>query len=82
MKVPESLRDADRHGAIVRTLEYDDDENVIAVDFGTDASDVSIDIVGSTTIIVADGEQFEFELPPEANDVSVNNGVLTIEDED
>ena len=79
MKVPESLQDADRHGAIVRTLDYGDN-NLIAVDFGTDASDVSIDIVGSTAIIVADGEQFEFELPPEASDVSVNNGVLTIEE--
>lgn len=97
VKVPEALRDADRHGAIVRTLEYDD-SSVIAVDFGTDASDVSIDVVGSTAIIVVngaernsadrpDGEQppedkaqFEFELPPEATDVSVRNGVLTIEE--
>lgn len=96
MKVPESLRNADRHGAIVRTLEYDE-KNVIAVDFGTDASDVSIDVVGDTAIIVTSaerrsanrsggekppegGEQFEFELPPEATDVSVNNGVLTIEE--
>ncbi|GAB3678573.1 hypothetical protein GCM10028856_39140 [Halopiger thermotolerans] len=77
VNVPESLRNADRHGAIVRTVEYDD-TSVIAVDFGSEAGDVSIDIVGDTAIIVTDGEQFEFELPPEASDVSANNGVLTI----
>ncbi|RKD93744.1 DUF7127 family protein [Halopiger aswanensis] len=77
MNVPESLRNADRHGAIVRTVEYDD-TSVIAVDFGSDAGDVSIDIVGDTALIVTDGEQFEFELPPEASDVSAKNGVLTI----
>ena len=79
MKVPESLQNADRHGAIVRTLE-DDDRSAIVVDFGTDASDVSIDVVGDTAIAVMNGEQFEFELPPEASDVSVNNGVLTIQE--
>lgn len=79
MKVPESLRNADQHGAIVRTLEYDE-KSVIAVDFGTEASDTSIDVVDSTAIIVTDGDQFEFELPPEASDVSVRNGVLTIEE--
>ncbi|WP_049928851.1 DUF7127 family protein [Halopiger goleimassiliensis] len=79
MQVPESLRDVDRFGAVVRTLEYDDG-SVIAVDFGNSAADIEIDVVGSTAIIVADGEQVEFELPPEASGVTAKNGVLTIEE--
>ena len=79
MKVPNSLRNVDRDDVVVRTLEYDDG-SVIAVDFGNSAADIEVDVVGSTAIIVADGEQYEFELPPEASDVSARNGVLTIED--
>ncbi|ELY46055.1 DUF7127 family protein [Natronorubrum sulfidifaciens] len=79
MKVPKSLRNVDRGGAVVRTLEYEDG-SVIAVDFGTSAADIDVDVVGSTAIIVTNDEQFEFELPPEASDVSVHNGVLTIEE--
>ncbi|WP_222915484.1 hypothetical protein [Natrinema sp. SYSU A 869] len=78
MKVPQSLKDVDRD-AVVRTFEYDD-SSVIAVDFGTSAADISVDVVGSTAIILADSEQFEFELPPEASDVSARHGVLTIKE--
>lgn len=78
MKVPQSLEDADGD-LVVRTFEYDDG-STIAVDFGNSAADISVDVVGSTAIIVADDEQFEFELPPEASDVSTRNGVLTIEE--
>ncbi|WP_226482206.1 DUF7127 family protein [Natrinema amylolyticum] len=78
MKVPQSLENVDQD-AVIRTFEYGDG-SVIAVDFGSSAADISVDIVGSTAIIVADGEQFEFELPPEASDVSARNGVLTIEE--
>ncbi|QSX00616.1 DUF7127 family protein [Haloterrigena alkaliphila] len=77
MKVPNSLKNVDDDDAVIRTFEYDDG-SVIAVDFGNAAADIEIDIVGSTAIIVANGEQFEFELPPEASDVSAHNGVLTI----
>ena len=77
--VPESLRDVDRFGAVVRTLEYDDD-SVIAVDFGTDGATFDVDVVDSTAIVVTGDDQFEFELPPEATDVSIRNGVLTIEE--
>ncbi|WP_049924230.1 DUF7127 family protein [Halopiger djelfimassiliensis] len=79
MKVPHSLKKVGRNDAVVRTFEYDDG-SVIAVDFGNSAADIEMDVVGSTAIIVADGEQFEFELPPEASDVIARNGVLTIED--
>ena len=79
MKVPNSLRNVDKDDVVVRTVEYDDG-SLIAVDFGNAAADIEVDIVGSTAIIVANGEQFEFELPPEASDVSAKNGVLTIEE--
>ncbi|SEQ78528.1 DUF7127 family protein [Natrinema salaciae] len=78
MKVPQSLRNVDQD-AVVRTFEYDDG-SVIAVDFGTSAAEISVDVVGSTAIILAGDEQFEFELPPEASDVTARNGVLTIEE--
>ncbi|WP_339105414.1 hypothetical protein [Haloterrigena salinisoli] len=79
MKVPTSLKNVDRDDVVIRTFEYDDG-SVIAVDFGNAAADIEMDVLGSTAIIVADGEQFEFELPPEASDVSARNGVLTIEE--
>lgn len=79
MKVPTSLKKVDRDDIVVRTFEYDDG-SVIAVDFGNAAADIELDVLGSTAIIVANGEQFEFELPPEASDVSARNGVLTIEE--
>lgn len=79
MKVPQSLENVDHDDIVIRTFEYDDD-SVIAVDFGTSTADISVDILGSTAIIVAGDEQFEFELPPEASDVSAKNGVLTIEE--
>ncbi|QRV17056.1 DUF7127 family protein [Haloterrigena salifodinae] len=79
MKVPNSLKNVERDDAVIRTFEYDDG-SVIAVDFGNAAADLEMDVLGSTAIIVADGDQFEFELPPEASDVSAKNGVLTIEE--
>jgi len=79
VKVPKALEKADQTGAVVRTLEYDD-TSVIAVDFGNANTDLEIDVVGSMAIVVTDGDQFEFELPPEATDISVKNGVLTIEE--
>ncbi|MXV63002.1 hypothetical protein GS429_13170 [Natronorubrum sp. JWXQ-INN-674] len=79
MKVPKSLKNVDRDDIVVRTFRYDDG-SVIAVDFGTGASDTEIDVVDATAIIVTGDDQFEFELPPEASDVSVHNGVLTIKE--
>ncbi|AGB17409.1 hypothetical protein Halru_2838 [Halovivax ruber XH-70] len=77
MKVPQPLQNATERGIVVRTLDYDD-RSVIAVDFGAAAGDVAVDIVDDTVIVVADDQQFEFVRPPEAADVSVKNGVLTI----
>lgn len=77
MRVPKQLRDVDRHGATVRTYDYDDSA-VIAVDFGVGAGDITIDVIDGTAIVVTGDEQFEFELPADASDVTVNNGILTI----
>ena len=79
MRVPKQLRDVDRHGATVRTYEYDDN-GVIVVDFGAAASDITVDVVDGTAIVVTDEQQFEFELPADASEVSVNNGILTIDE--
>lgn len=77
MRVPEPLRNADSDGVTVRTYDYEDG-GVLAVDFGSAGENASIDVVGGTVIVVTDDDQFEFELPAEAGDVSMNNGVLTI----
>ncbi|HET7324633.1 MAG TPA: hypothetical protein VFJ06_09900, partial [Halococcus sp.] len=75
--VPERLRETDRREAVIR--EYEDDRSTaIAVDFGPDAGDVTVDIVDDTAIVVVGDEHFEFELPDDVDELSTNNGVLTI----
>lgn len=68
-------------GQMVRQYEYDD-ETVLAIDFG--GVDASVDVVDGTVIVVADDEQYEFELPEHATDAHtfIKNGVLTIEMEE
>lgn len=78
MNTPRELRDADRMGMTVRKYEYDD-ETMIVVDLGNNSGRSSVDIVDDTAIVVVDGEQLEFEIPAEASEVTVSNGVLTIE---
>jgi hypothetical protein len=78
METPKALRAADRQGVTVRKYEYDDD-TVIAVDFGVSPDELSVDIVDDTAIVVADGQQIEFEVPSDAQDVTINDGILTIE---
>jgi HSP20 family molecular chaperone IbpA len=65
----------------LRRFEYDD-AVVLAADVGI-AEDTTVDVVDDTVIVVADGEQYEQELPA-ARDARafINNGVLTIELED
>ncbi|SDR30550.1 DUF7127 family protein [Natronobacterium texcoconense] len=82
MNVPEPLREADGQDSLVRSFEYDDREDLVVVDFGQNvATDdgVSIDVLDSRVIVVAGDRQLEFDLPATANDVTVHNGVLTIE---
>ena len=61
----------------ITNREYED-ESIIAVDFGPTGETPTVDIVGDTAIVAIDGEQFEFAVPADANDVTVNDGILTI----
>ena len=69
-------------GALLRRYEYEDGW-VIAADLGADAEDVSVDTVGETAIVaIESGDEpveSEFELPSEADSVTVENGVVTVE---
>ena len=78
MNVPEELREIDREEAVVREYERDG-AAAIAIDFGPEASDLSVDVVGDTAIVVAGVDQFEFELPDDVEEITTNNGVLTVE---
>jgi len=67
--------------AVTRRYNYED-RWVVAFDLGV-TDDVSVDTVGATAIVVLqqDGEsaESEFDLPGPADDISVQNGVVTIE---
>ncbi|SDX84001.1 DUF7127 family protein [Halobellus clavatus] len=66
---------------IVRRYEYDDSW-VFVTDLQVADEDVSVDVVGSTAIVVADTDEgvseAEFELPGAETSITTNNGVLTI----
>lgn len=57
--------------------EYDD-ETTIAVDFGPIAGSPSVDVVDDTAIVVVGGKQYEFAVPSDADEVTVNDDILTI----
>lgn len=65
-----------QQGLESRKVDYDG-RTAHILDFGPAAS-VSADIVGNTTILVVDDEQYEITLADDA-EVFVNNGVVTIE---
>jgi hypothetical protein len=77
MRVPKQLRGGHTDDAVVRELD-DEDGSVITVDFGSDAADMSVDVVDETVIVVMDDRQFQFDLPAGATEVTANNGILTI----
>ena len=79
METPPELEAAadDREEITITTREYGQ-EQVIAVDFGPTGGKPTLDVVDDTAIVVVDGNQFEFEIPSDANDVTVNDGILTI----
>lgn len=72
---------ATRDDRLARRYEYDD-HTVVAIDLPYDDEQVSIDVVGTTVIVVLeDGEsvqEAEFELPGPAETVDLHNGVLTV----
>lgn len=73
MSLKKTLREQDFES---RRFDYED-RTEYAVDFGAGV-DGTIDVVGETAIVVANGEQYEFEIPGDAQ-VFMSNGVLTIE---
>lgn len=79
MRIPARLQEVDQQEAIIREYEYDN-TTAITADFGPAASDISIDIVDETAIVVVSGEQFEFEFPDNADEIAAKNGILTIEE--
>jgi len=59
-----------------RRHEYDDRVEFVA-EFGPQG-DPAADAVGDTVIVVAGGEQYEFDIGSDARAV-MNNGILTVE---
>ncbi|WP_135821424.1 DUF7127 family protein [Halostella litorea] len=79
MKTPSELESVagEREAVTIAEREYDG-ESVVAVDFGPAAGEPSVDVVGGTAIVVVDDAQYEFDVPPDADEVTTNGGVLTI----
>lgn len=79
METPSELEDVagDEDEITISNREYED-ESVIAVDFGPLDGVPSLDVVGETAIVTVDDEQFEFDVPAGATDVTVNDDILTI----
>ncbi len=73
---------AGRDGRFLRRYEYDDHWLVVA-DLPVDDDQVSVDVVGSTAIVVVDHgdreSETELELPGANGTATLNNGVLTIQ---
>lgn len=70
-----------KEGQVARRYQYDDESTVLAVDFGADEPEASVDVVDDTIIVVVGDEQYEFDLPDGADDAHtfIKNGVLTVE---
>ncbi|PSP83406.1 hypothetical protein BRC83_06845 [Halobacteriales archaeon QS_1_68_17] len=62
----------------VEKYEYDDGTVLLVADAGA-GSDASVDVVDGTVIVVTADDQYEFEVPADAADASIKNGVLTVE---
>ena len=78
MEAPGELRSAaDELDDVVITRREYDEENVLVVDFGPGV-EAKLDIVGDVAIVVAGDRQYEFEIPPEAEDITTNDGLLLI----
>ena len=80
METPAELEDAAGEREEITTTEREyDEESIVAVDFGPTGGEPAVDVIDGAAIVFVDDEQYEFEMPPGANDVTVNGGVLTIE---
>jgi fructose-specific component phosphotransferase system IIB-like protein len=80
METPHQLRSAasQREDVTITHREYDD-ENVIVIDFGPSV-EADLDIVGETAIVVAGDQQYEFDVPTEASEITTNDGMLLIKE--
>ena len=67
---------------VLRRYEYEDDW-VLAADLAVDDYSVEYDTIGETLILVVDDNgqvaETELDLPGSDADVTLNNGVLTVE---
>lgn len=73
---------ANRDDRLLRQYDYGD-KWVLAADLSIDDDNVQYDTVGDTLLLVidADGEvtETEFDLPGQSADVTVTNGILTVQ---
>lgn len=76
METPRELRSVDQLDVLVSRYE-DNNGTVIAVDFGGE-DELVVDVIGDTVIVVAGDRQVEFGLPEGADEITANNGTLTI----
>jgi HSP20 family molecular chaperone IbpA len=76
---PELQQFDERDGDTLSRYEYEDNV-VYAADIGFDASEVAVDIVDGTVMVVRGDEQADFEIPESGTaEATINNGVLTVE---
>lgn len=82
METPSELENAagSQENIKITTREYEGN-TIIAVDFGPTAGDPSLDILEETAIVVTDEDQYEFDIPSDADEVTINDGILTIRGE-
>lgn len=72
----EQQRFTEQEGAVAQ---YDyGDEIVLVADIGPE-TDGSVDVVDGTAMIVANGDQYEFDIPEGDAQAFIKNGVVTIE---
>lgn len=74
---PELRQLDERDDSELQRYEYDD-RIVYAADLGP--GDVSVDVAGSTVMVVRGNDQAEFDVPESGTaEATINNGVLTVE---
>jgi hypothetical protein len=78
VKILEQLPEIDWQEVAIRECESEH-TTAIAVDFGLETDDISVDIVDNTATAVVGRDQCEFELPDDDGVIATKNGVLTIE---
>lgn len=67
-------------GSIARHYTHSDTE-VIALDFGINETNISVDVADQTAMIRSEDtpeNQFDIDLPDGEVDVTINNGIVTI----